>query len=66
MNDTTQAPRRPPSVVITITLEESPTITVVADSFEDEQRVRVWAARAVAARIVRDALDDLADRRRAA
>jgi hypothetical protein len=53
-----KADKRPPQLVIVVELEELPRLQVVADTFEDEQRLRRWLAHRSTRRRLADALLD--------
>lgn len=40
--ENTRCVRRHPALIVTVELEGKPTVRIVADSFEDERRLRVW------------------------
>jgi hypothetical protein len=42
--------RRPPALVIRLAIEQPAQVMIEADSFEDEQRLRLWLERSGAAR----------------
>ena len=59
----------PPILLVRVELEELPVSILLAGSYEDEQRLRVWLSspgtRRIVLEAVEDALDELADRRAA-
>jgi hypothetical protein len=56
---TRQKPRsRPPSLVVVFELEELPRLQIVADSFEDEIRLKTWLSHSATRLRLMDALLD--------
>jgi hypothetical protein len=50
--------RTPPRLEIVVELEELPRLRLVADTFEDEQRLRGWLAHGATRNRLRDAVLD--------
>lgn len=59
---TTSASRQTPRLLFAIEPEQNFSVRIEADTFEDEQRVRLWARSADMARLVSEALEVLDDR----
>jgi hypothetical protein len=55
-----RATRRPPRVEITLELEEFPALRLFAETYEDEQRLRVWAGQKSTVRLLAEVIDGLA------
>ena len=51
------ADRRPPRLWLVVELEELPRLQIVADSWEDEQRLRWWLAHRSTRRRIADAIE---------
>jgi hypothetical protein len=53
-----KADGRPPQLVVIVELEELPQLRIVADTFEDEMRLRHWLAQHATRRRLQEALLD--------